>query len=445
MAVPSGSIERVFREESGRILASLIRVLGDFDLAEDALQDAFAVALERWPSAGVPENPGAWITTAARHKAIDLLRRSKVRREDAAGALLEGEHPAPGAQASRSHTQAEEEAIALLESRSGSTLSDDRLRLIFTCCHPALNREAQVALTLHTLGGLTTPEVARAFLLPPATLGQRLVRAKQKIRQAGIPYQVPDVDLLPERLPAVLIVLYLIFNEGYSATAGDDLIRGELCSEAIRLGRILASLMPREGEVLGLLALMLLQDSRRAARISPEGELVLLEEQDRGLWDHDEIEEGKRLLDEALSLRRPGSYQIQAAIAALHSEAETTEDTDWPQIVALYETLLRLHPTPVVALNHAVAVAMAEGPEPGLALIEEIGRHGFLEDYLHFHSARADLLRRLRRHAEAREAYRRALDLAGSTPERQFLMRRLRALEGDEGADSLTRNPAGQE
>jgi RNA polymerase sigma-70 factor, ECF subfamily len=428
VAVPRSSIERVFREESGRILASLIRVLGDFDLAEDALQDAFAVALERWPSAGVPENPGAWITTAARHKAIDLLRRGKVRREETAGELLEGD-PAAGARGSRSHTHAEEEAIALLESRSGSTLSDDRLRLIFTCCHPALNREAQVALTLHTLGGLTTPEVARAFLLPPATLGQRLVRAKQKIRQAGIPYQVPDVDLLPERLPAVLIVLYLIFNEGYSATAGDDLIRGELCSEAIRLGRILASLMPREGEVLGLLALMLLQDSRRAARISPEGGLVLLEEQDRGLWDQDEIEEGKRLLDEALSLHRPGSYQIQAAIAALHAEAERAEDTDWPQIVALYETLLRLHPTPVVALNHAVAVAMAEGPEPGLALIEEIGRHGFLEDYLHFHSSRADLLRRLHRHAEAREAYRRALDLAGSTPERQFLTRRLSSLE----------------
>jgi len=427
--VPRLSIERVFREESGRILASLIRVLGDFDLAEDALQDAFAVAIERWPDDGVPDNPGAWITTAARHKAIDLLRRRKVRGETTAEAAIEEEPAASGTDNSPSFARVEEDTIALLDSRFGSTLSDDRLRLIFTCCHPALNQQAQVALTLRTLVGLSTPEIARAFLLPPSTLGQRLVRAKQKIREARIPYQVPGPDLLPERLPAVLIVLYLIFNEGYSATTGEDLIRRELCSEAIRLGRILVALMPREAEVLGLLALMLLHDSRRAARISPSGEIVLLEEQDRDLWDEDEIEEGKKILEEALSLRRPGGYQIQAAIAALHSESEEAEDTDWPQIVALYETLLRMQPSPVVALNHAVAVAMAEGPEPGLALIDEIGRHGVLEDYLHFHSARADLLRRLNRRDEAREAYRRALDLAGSTPEQMFLRKRLSDLE----------------
>jgi len=429
VAVPRSSIERVFREESGRILASLIRVLGDFDLAEDALQDAFAVALERWPRDGVPENPGAWITTAARNKAIDLLRRRKVRGEGAAETDLEGGPAASGTESAPNYARVEEDTIALLESNSGSTLTDDRLRLIFTCCHPALNREAQVALTLRTLGGLSTPEIARAFLLPPATLGQRLVRAKQKIREARIPYQVPGADLLPERLPAVLIVLYLIFNEGYSATAGEDLMRRDLCAEAIRLARILVSLMPRESEVLGLLALMLLHDSRRAARISAEGEIVLLEEQDRDLWDQDEIEEGKKILEAALSMRRPGNYQIQAAIAALHSEAEAAEDTDWPQIVALYETLLRLQPSPVVALNHAVAVAMAEGPEPGLALIDEIGRLGVLDDYLHYHSARADLLRRLNRRDEARETYRRALDLAGSTPERRFLERRLREVE----------------
>ncbi len=411
MTVSRRAIERVFREESGRILASLIRVLGDFALAEDALQDALATALERWPEEGAPDNPGAWITTAARHKAIDMLRRRKVRGEEAGG-------PA-------------QETIAMLESRPDVALEDDRLRLIFTCCHPAINQDAQVALTLRTLGGLTTPEIARAFLVPSATLGQRLVRAQAKIREARIPYEVPDGAALAERLPAVLAVLYLIFNEGYSASTGDDLIRCELCAEAIRLARILKALMPEEPEVLGLVALMLLQDSRRAARVSPGGEIVLLEDQERARWDRGEIEEGRETLDHALRMRRAGGYQIQAAIAALHSEAERPEKTDWLQIVALYDTLLRIQPSPVVALNRAVAVAMAQGPGCGLDLIEEIGRSGALEEYIHFHSARANLLGRLGRREEARAAYRRALGLAGSTPERTFLRRRLEVLGGD--------------
>ncbi|HEV8377180.1 MAG TPA: RNA polymerase sigma factor [Candidatus Polarisedimenticolia bacterium] len=430
MSVPRQAIERVFREESGRILASLIRVFGDFDLSEDALQDALATALVRWKNDGVPENPAAWITTAARHRAIDLLRSRKARGEETRGRGFESEPSYERQEAAPGSPRAEEDLITMLESRLDSPLEDDRLRLVFTCCHPALNREAQVALTLRTLGGLTTPEIARAFLIPPATLGQRLVRAKQKIREARIPYRVPPEDLLPERFPAVLVVLFLIFNEGYSATAGDDLIRRELCAEAIRLGRILVSLMPREAEALGLLALMLLQDSRRAARISPSGDLVLLEEQDRALWDREEIREGKEILETALRMRRPGAYQIQAAIAALHSEAEQAGETDWPQITALYDTLLAIHPTPVVALNRAVAVAMADGPERGLVLIEEIQRTAALEDYPYLHAARADLLRRLGRVDEARSAYLQSLDRAGNAPERSFLRSRLASLEG---------------
>ncbi|HZI95222.1 MAG TPA: RNA polymerase sigma factor [Patescibacteria group bacterium] len=411
MTISRQAIERVFREESGLILAGLIRLMGDFELAEDALQEAFATACDRWPAQGVPENPAAWLTTTAKRKAIDQLRRARVRAD------------------ARSRTAgAEEGPNAMMESWMGSSLQDDRLRLVFTCCHPALNQKAQVALTLHTLGGLTTAEIARAFLVPPATLGQRLVRARTKIRQARIPYEVPEDPLLAERLPAVLAVLYLIFSEGYSATSGDELVRRELCAEAIRLARILVALMPGQPEVLGLTALMLLHDSRRAARTSASGEIVLLEDQDRGLWDREEIAEGTEMLKRALLMRQSGSYQLQAAIAAVHSTAPRPEQTDWAQIVGLYDALLRHQPSPVVALNRAVAVAMAEGVERGLALVDEAGRSGTMENYLYFHSARADLLRRLGRLEEARAAYRRAFELAGSTPEKTFLRRRLDAL-----------------
>jgi RNA polymerase sigma-70 factor, ECF subfamily len=392
-------------------VATLIRVLGDFDLAEEAVQEAFAVALERWPTHGMPDNPGAWITTTARNKAIDRLRRERRLRSktQALGALAELEAmEGPGD-----------------EGEDVSGIGDDRLRLMFTCCHPALAPESRVALTLRTLGGLTTREIARAFLASEPTIAQRLVRAKRKIKEARIPYQIPAADLLPERLDGVLAVLYLVFNEGYSATDADSLIRQELCAEAIRLTGNLAQLMADEPEVLGLLSLMLLQDSRRETRVSPAGDLVLLEDQDRSRWDGEAIEKGVSALHRAIALRRPGPYQVQAAIAAVHAEARTAEDTDWPQIAALYGRLVQMTPSPVVELNLAVALAMADGPAVGLPVVERLLDAGELDDYHHLHSAHADLLRRLGRNAEAAASYRRALELATNPVDRAFLRRRL--------------------
>lgn len=410
MADPSTVIESTFRQESGRVIAALISTLGDFDLAEDALQEALVVALERWPADGIPRNPGAWLTTIARRKAIDRLRRHnnysrKVTLLQAVADLNQGD---------------EAEAV--------DDIPDERLKLIFTCCHPALALEAQVALTLRTLGGLSTDEIASAFLVPLPTMAQRLVRAKNKIRHAGIPYRVPPADLLAERLQAVLTVLYLIFNEGYIASAGDSLIRQELCSEAIRLGRVLAELMPAEPEALGLLALMLLHDSRRLARTGGNGELILLEEQDRTLWDKSEINDGVAILETAIALRRPGPYQVQAAISALHAQAERPADTDWRQIVALYGQLARLTPSPIVELNRAVAVAMAYGPMAGLKLLERLADQGMLDGYHLMHAARADLLRRAGWPAEAAAAYQKALELTQNSVEQAFLQRRLSEL-----------------
>jgi RNA polymerase sigma-70 factor (ECF subfamily) len=406
-------VDRLFREEQGRAVATLIRVTGDFDLAEEAVQDAFIRALETWPERGVPDNPGAWITTTARNRAIDRLRRRQrsVEKIEALG-----------------RETAVEQELAAIDSRpveDAMPIADDRLRLIFTCCHPALAMEARVALTLRTLGGLTTPEIARAFLVPEPTLAQRLVRAKRKIRDAGIPYRVPPAELLPERLDGVLHVLYLVFNEGYAASSGDELIRRELCGEAIRLARVVVALLPGEPEALGLLALMLLHDARRDARVGPSGELILLDDQDRARWDSARIAEGQALVEDALAARRPGPYQVQAAIAALHDEAVLPTDTDWAQIASLYATLQQMAPSPVVELNLAAAVAMADGPAVGLAMMDGIAASGELDAYPYLHSARADLLRRLERWSESATAYRRALELTTNGPERMFLQGRL--------------------
>jgi RNA polymerase sigma-70 factor (ECF subfamily) len=406
-------VDRLFREEQGRAVATLIRVTGDFDLAEEAVQDAFIRALETWPERGVPDNPGAWITTTARNRAIDRLRRRQ-RSVDKIEALGR-------------ETAVEQELAAIDPTpvEDAMPIADDRLRLIFTCCHPALAMEARVALTLRTLGGLTTPEIARAFLVPEPTLAQRLVRAKKKIRDAGIPYRVPPAELLPERLDGVLRVLYLVFNEGYAASSGDELIRRELCAEAIRLARVVVSLLPGEPEALGLLALMLLHDARRDARVGGDGELILLDDQDRGRWDAARISEGQALIEEALEARRPGPYQVQAAIAALHDEAVIPTETDWAQIASLYATLQQMAPSPVVELNLAAAVAMADGPAIGLAMMDGIAATGELDAYPYLHSARADLLRRLERWSEAATAYERALELTTNAPERAFLESRL--------------------
>lgn len=403
-------VDSLYRSESRRVLATLIRVLGDFDLAEEALHEAFRAAVEQWPREGIPANPRAWLVSAGRFKTIDGIRRRA--RFDASLAEI----------AERLHSEAVDPASAVEEE-----LEDDRLRLIFTCCHPALPQDAQVALTLREVCGLTTEEIARAFLTSPPTLAQRIVRAKNKIRVARIPYEVPPREALPERLDSVLQVIYLVFNEGYAASSGASLTRCDLTSEAIRLGRLLVELLP-EAEAMGLLALMLLHESRRAARTSPEGELILLEAQDRSLWDRDLIAEGVELVTRALQTRRFGCYTLQAAIAAVHAEAPSAAETDWAEIVGLYDVLLKVDPSPVVALNRAVAVAMLNGPEAGLALIDALLDRGLLTDYHLAHAARADLCRRLGRFGEARVAYERALALTRLEPERRFLLRRLEEL-----------------
>jgi RNA polymerase sigma-70 factor (ECF subfamily) len=408
-------LDSLYRVESGRILATLIRLLGDFDLAEEAMHEAFAAALSLWPSSGVPGNPRPWLISTARFKAIDTLRRRA--RFDASQDELARHLEAQSSSAESSNKDEE-----------GDSLEDDRLRLIFTCCHPSLAPEARVALTLREVCGLTTEEIAKAFLTTPRTLAQRIVRAKAKIREERIPYEVPTPQELPERLGAVLQVIYLVFNEGYSAAAGAEVTRAELTGEAIRLGRLLMELQP-EPEVMGLLALMLLQESRRTARTSPTGELILLENQDRAFWNKEQIAEGVALLEKALNSRRFGAYTLQAAIAAVHAEAESVAATDWRQIVALYDQLVRIQPSPVVQLNRAVAIAMRDGPEAGLAHIDAVLEHGELANYYLAHSARADMYRRLGRTAEARASYEKALALTQQEPERQFLARRLEELK----------------
>jgi RNA polymerase sigma-70 factor (ECF subfamily) len=401
-------VDAIYRSDSRRVLATLIRLLGDFDLAEEALHDAFAAAVESWPEDGVPRNPRTWLVSTGRFKAIDRLRRSS-RFDSADGVALE--------------RFAQDE-----EPETDDSVEDDRLRLIFMCCHPALSADAQIALTLREVCGLTTEEVARAFLTPAPTLAQRIVRAKSKIRDAGIPYEIPSLSDLPDRLDSVLHVIYLVFNEGYLASAGPELTRESLSAEAIRLGRLLVELLP-EPEAIGLLALMLLHEARRAGRTSPLGDVVLLEDQDRSLWNRDQIQEGVTLVERALTSRRIGPYSLQAAIAAVHAEAPDTASTDWAQIVALYDLLLKAEPSAVIELNRAAAIAMRDGPEVGLRLIDKILARGELEDYYPAHAARGELCRRLGRVSDAMAAYKRTLELVTQEPERRFLERRLMELE----------------